>query len=166
MEAARRATTADLEHLVGLATRLRTELAEERGGPLWALREAVADPGARFAELLTDPHACVVVGTIDGIPVGYATAVIEPLRDGSRLGIIEECFTEPGARAVGVGEAMLDTVVGFCSAAGCGGIDATALPGHREAKNFFERAGFTARRLVMHQPLGPASGPGPGIGPG
>ena len=36
------------------------------------------------------------------------------------------------------------------SLADVSGVDATALPGHRQAKNFFERAGFTARLLVMH----------------
>jgi hypothetical protein len=45
---------------------------------------------------------------------------------------------------------MLDELVGFCRAAGCAGVDAFALPGHRAAKNFFESAGFTARALVMH----------------
>jgi hypothetical protein len=31
------------------------------------------------------------------------------------------------------------------------GIDAFALPGMRETKNFFEGSGFTARLLVMHR---------------
>ena len=34
--------------------------------------------------------------------------------------------------------------------AGCVGVDAVALPGHRVTKNFFEGSGFTARKLVMH----------------
>jgi hypothetical protein len=36
---------------------------------------------------------------------------------------------------------------------GCSGVDATALPGNRATKNFFEESGFTARLLVMHHRL-------------
>ena len=153
MESVRAATRADLDLLSGFAAALRTELAGERGGPLWIAREATDDPSGRLASLIESPDAIVVVGLIDDVPVGYAGASVEVLRDGRRLGVVEELFTEPPARAVGVGEAMLETVLSFCRAAGCVGIDASALPGHREAKNFFERAGFTARRLVMYREL-------------
>ena len=33
------------------------------------------------------------------------------------------------------------------------GVDATALPGDRLTKNFFESNGFTARLLIMHRRL-------------
>ena len=38
------------------------------------------------------------------------------------------------------------------------GIDATALPGNRATKNFFEAHGFTARLLVMHHALAQEGG--------
>ena len=75
------------------------------------------------------------------------------MADGTQLGIIGGLYVEPEGRGVGVGEAIAEQLVAFCIDAGCIGIDAFALPGHREAKNFFERAGFTARALVMHKPL-------------
>ncbi len=53
-----------------------------------------------------------------------------------------------------MGEQVARELVDFCVASGCTGVDATALPGHREAKNFFERAGFSARSLVMHRSTG------------
>jgi GNAT superfamily N-acetyltransferase len=87
------------------------------------------------------------------VTVAYGTAWIDHLRDGSRLGVIDEIYVETGARGVGVGETLVERLVAFCRHAGCSGIDATALPGHREAKNFFERAGFSARLLVMHRPV-------------
>jgi GNAT superfamily N-acetyltransferase len=65
--------------------------------------------------------------------------------------VIEEIYVQPEARAVGVGELLVERLVAFCVEAGCSGVDAAALPGHRQAKNFFERAGFTARLLVMHR---------------
>lgn len=163
MEAARAATTADGETLARLAQHLRREVLDERGGSLWALREGAGVGSDRLVDRIGSPDTLVVVGTVDEVPVGYSVVSIERLRDGSRLGVIEELFTEPDARAVGVGEAMLDAVLDFCVREQCRGVDAGALPGQREAKNFFERAGFTARRLVMHRDLG--SPPGTGSAP-
>ena len=54
---------------------------------------------------------------------------------------------------MGVGEALVADLVEVATARGCLGIDAPALPGHRQTKNFFEGQGFTARLLTMHRPL-------------
>jgi len=54
---------------------------------------------------------------------------------------------------VGVGECIAEMLITHCTEAGCVGIDALALPGHRAAKNFFERNGLTARALTMHRDL-------------
>lgn len=127
-----------------------------RGGGMWSRREARADAGTEaYRALLDDPHAIVVVGTIDRVVIGYGVCVIEALRDGSRLGSIPELFVTPEARAVGVGEQILERLVAECRARSCTGVDTVALPGHRAAKNFFEGAGFTARALVMHHALEP-----------
>ncbi|HKN40337.1 MAG TPA: GNAT family N-acetyltransferase, partial [Acidimicrobiia bacterium] len=69
---------------------------------------------------------------------------------GSTLGVVAELFVDAEARAVGVGETILEALVTFCIREGCVGVDAFALPGHRAAKNFFEESGFTARAIVMH----------------
>jgi hypothetical protein len=53
---------------------------------------------------------------------------------------------------VSVGESIMAALVAFCDHARCVGIDAWALPGHRDAKNFFEGSGFSARGIVMHRP--------------
>ena len=92
----------------------------------------------------------MVVGTIDDVVVGFGVVTVEPLTDGGRLGVVSELFVDAEARAVGVGEAMLEPLVAFCTREGCVGVDAFALPGHRAAKNFFEESGFTARAIVMH----------------
>jgi len=154
VESARPATEGDLARLVELAHAMRVELGEERGGPLWATREARAEPlDAAFDALVGRDDAAVLVGTYDDVVVGFGAAHVEVLRDGSRLGVVDEIYVEPEARAVGVGELLVARLVDFCRAAGCAGVDATALPGHRQAKNFFERAGFSARLLVMHKSL-------------
>ena len=125
-----------------------------RGGGVWAAREARPEPVEESLKAsLADAETRVVVGTIDGVPIGYAVARVEVLHDGSRLGVIDDIFVEEGARAVGVGEAMINDLIGWCAQQRCEGMDAMALPGHRATKNFFEESGFTARKLVMHHRL-------------
>jgi GNAT superfamily N-acetyltransferase len=154
VEPARAAEPSDLPVLVELARALRAEMTSQRGGALWSTREARPEPlDDTLASLLGRDDAQIVVGTIDGTIVGFGTVEIETLRDGARLGVIGDLFVEREARAVGVGESIADLIVAFCAAARCVGIDAFALPGARDAKNFFERSGFTARALVMHHKL-------------
>ena len=152
MEDARVADDAELARVAELARELRRELRGERGGTLWETREARPEPlEDAIMALSKRDDALVVVGTTEDAVVGYGIARWEPLRDGTRLGVIDEIYVEPEARAVGVGELVIERLFAFCVEAGCLGVDATALPGHRQAKNFFERAGFTARSLVMHR---------------
>ena len=154
MEAARPATESDLPAIIDLAAAMRAELAPQRGGDLWAAREARPGPDAEtLAALLARDDARVVVGTIDGAVIAFATVELVVLRDGRCLGVIRDLFVDPDARAVGVGEAIAEIIVAFCTGAGCIGIDAYALPGARDAKNFFERNGFVARSLTMHKRL-------------
>lgn len=155
MEDARVATEADIARVGDLARLLRAQLIEERGGPLWSVREARPEPlEAAFAAFLERDDATVLVGTLEEHVIGYGVAEVEVLRDGSRLGVISEIYVQPEARGVGVGELLVERLVGFCTDCGCLGVDATALPGDRQAKNYFERAGFSARLLVMHKPEG------------
>ena len=134
---------------------MRAELRTIRGGPIWAEREALPEPLAdAYTALIERDDACVVVGTIDDVVVGFAALEIAVLHDGARLGVVTDLFVDEGAREVGVGEAMVQQLVEFCATAGCIGIDALALPGARAAKNFFEESGFVARAIVMHRPAG------------
>lgn len=154
MEAARPATPNDLPALAELSERALAELAPTRGGAVFVAREGRAQPVAEtLAADVADPSVCVLVGTIDDHPVGYAVGRTEPLRDGSTLGVISDLYVEDGARSVGVGEALMGSLLACFRAAGCAGVDATALPGNRATKNFFEESGFTARLLVMHHRL-------------
>ncbi len=154
MEGSRPATAEDLPRISELAELARRELAPMKGGAMWAAREAIAEPFEdAYAALLERDDALVVVGTVDSTAVGFGVVTLERLRTGDTLGVITDLFVEPGARAVGVGEAMAGALVAFCTARGCSGMDALALPGHRATKNFFEESGFTARALVMHRAL-------------
>jgi GNAT superfamily N-acetyltransferase len=159
VEAVRAATPEDLPAIVDLAGALRTELTPMRGGRIWAVREARRGPPAdTYGALLDAPGTCVVVGTLDDVVIGFGVAAVEALADGRPLGVVTELFVDAEARAVGVGEGMLEALVAFCVHEGCVGVDAFALPGHRAAKNFFEESGFTARAIVMHHVLDGGAG--------
>lgn len=155
IEAVRPATAADLGEAVRLLGMQREEQGGDRGADLWALREARALPLDRsVAADLADPDAVVLVATLDDVVAGVAAARVEPLTDGTTLGRVVDLYVEPGARAVGLGEALAEAVVRWCDERGCRGVDAAVLPGAREAKNLFERLGFTARSITVHRRSG------------
>jgi GNAT superfamily N-acetyltransferase len=148
---ARRAGLADEPVLAALDGEARASLVVQRGGPLRLLRDLPAfDP-----HLIDDGDAIVVVGTIDDVVVGFAHAVGERLPDGEALVVLGGLYVDPGAREVGVGEAMMDLVLEWCEERRAVGVDAVALPGDRATKNFFERFGLTARAIVVHRSLRP-----------
>jgi ribosomal protein S18 acetylase RimI-like enzyme len=154
METARRATEADISALNPLAAALRAELREHRGGDMWELAESDArDPESRFAAALALDDELVIVGEYDGAVCGYAWAVTIPLADGRMRAVIPEIYVDPAARKVGLGEAILDAVTAWAIDQECVGLDAMALPGTRDTKNFFETAGMKARMLIVHREL-------------
>jgi GNAT superfamily N-acetyltransferase len=128
----------------------------ERGSPSQSRPAAVA---ASFARQLGDPGQLVVVGALDGRAVGYGTCSTLGVPGEELIGSVSELYVELASRRKGVGRAMAASVLEWCQAAGCNGVDALALPGSRATKSFFEAEGFVARLLVMHRPL-PAAGPG------
>lgn len=155
MESARPATTDDVDRILELSRAMRQELAGQRGGDLWWRTHEPTEhhaPGLRA--LLDYDDDCLLVGALDGHTVAYAIARRHRLSDGTHLAVVGELYVDPDAREVGVGEALVEAVLAWAAARGCVGVDATALPGHRAAKNFFETHGFVARSLTMHRPLG------------
>jgi GNAT superfamily N-acetyltransferase len=151
---ARPASADDLGDLAALAALAVAELVPQRGGPLWSRtigRQAPYEPA--LAAALVDPHRLLLCGTIDASTVGYASVRLDQLADGERLAVVEDLFTLPEARGVGVGEALMDGILVWASAEGAVGVDAVALPGMRDTKNFFESFGLTARAIVVHRSL-------------
>lgn len=154
MEHARAATAADAHAVSACLHALRDEVDGARGGGLWTAREARQGCAPDdITALLAREDATVVVGTIDDVVVGTGIAEFPTLRDGRRLAVITDLWVDPDARAVGVGEHMVARLIEVAQAHDCIGIDASALPGQRATKNFFEGQGFTARLLTMHRSL-------------
>jgi GNAT superfamily N-acetyltransferase len=153
-EEARPATPADVPRLAELARAVRDEMAQLRGGPLFLAREARSEPlEDGLAAEIADPYHLVLVGTIDDVVLGYAAARVEELRTGDVLAVLTDLYVEAEARAVGVGERLMESVLAWCKEHHATAVDTYALPGDRNTKNFFEMSGFTARLLVMHRKL-------------
>jgi GNAT superfamily N-acetyltransferase len=153
-EGARRADRDDLPRLTELSHAALAQLTAGRGGALLAEHQGRSEPVEQALDrALRDAARSAWVGTIDDDIVGYAMARTERLPGGTNLGVVEALFVESGARDVGVGEALMDVLMGWFVERGCAGVDAVALPGDRQSKNFFESSGFKARLIVMHREL-------------
>lgn len=145
---ARDATQADLADIERLYTRFAAEQAALR--PLWHESEGLPSPVAGAIGALVASNA-ITVGTIDGQLVGFFVGDERTLVDGEkRVGVIRYIFTEPEARGVGLADEMFKHGVGKLAEHGIEAFDATVSPGHRDAKNFYEAHGFSARSITMH----------------
>ena len=83
MEGCRSATAEDLPRIAELARGHRVEVEQYRGGLLWRDREAVAEPlEDSYGALLDDAEACVLVGTIDDVVIGFGVGTVDRLRTG------------------------------------------------------------------------------------
>ena len=154
MEATRVAAESDLEAVSAVANEVSAVMADARGGALFLGREAgrttVAD---RLRLALASNDAVAIAGTYDGVVFGYGIATVEELPNGDRLGVVTDLAVEASMRKVGIGEAIMNDLVDWLSNEGCIGVDAWALPGDRDTKNFFESFGLKARLLTVHKPL-------------
>lgn len=137
----RLADPTDADVVAELRTLARAALGDARGADQFLAAEGVTEHASPV----------VVLGTIDGDPVGIATLVLD-----GRRALLSELFTHPRARGVGVGHAMLAEAQRLAHEQGCTELDSFALPGDRDTKNFFESHAMKSRLLVVHTSLGAA----------
>ncbi len=146
----RAASKADAQALLELELDARDALAHARGGPqLLAESPAVGD----WAALLGGGDRVVLVSTIDDLVLGYLVLAL-PAPGTASTGIVEQVYVAPGARELGFGDWMIEQAIDAVRVAGGDAIESFALPGDRDTKNLFERAGITARKIVVHKRLG------------
>jgi GNAT superfamily N-acetyltransferase len=148
----RRAGGTDAVELGMLEQEARAALVGTRGGDRW-LEEHPAI-GDRWAQV-TASHA-VFVALLDGgnsddrpaVPVGYLVLAV----DGD-VARIDQVYVTPGAREVGFGDTLLEAATEAARSAGAAVLEGEALPGDRETKNLYERAGITARLITVSRRL-------------
>jgi GNAT superfamily N-acetyltransferase len=154
VEGVRPALADDLPRLAELARSAIAELAVQKGGTVWQRHAARVEPVEAGLEAdLADDATQVLVGTYADAVVGYAVTTAEVLADQGKLAVVRDLYVEPDARGVGVGAALMEAVLAWAGERGCVGVDALALPGSRETKNFFESFGLVARAIVVHRDL-------------
>ena len=151
MESARPASAEDFDFIAEQWERAVAELDGQRGGALLAGSLFRENPKGSLLAAFHDPDRFLAIGTLEGVPVGFASVFCDRDRR-EPVGVIEIIYVEPPARQVGVAESIVKLVMDWSADHGCVGVDAPALPGSRSAKAFFEDNGFVARLLVMHQP--------------
>jgi ribosomal protein S18 acetylase RimI-like enzyme len=125
----------------------RAALVDARGGAaLLAEQPAVGDWAGRIAGR---DHR-VWVATIDDVVVGYLDLLL-PVDRGA--GVVTQVYVHPEAREVGFGDYLLAAAIDAIVQAGGSSIESFALPGDRDTKNLYERAGVTARKLIVSKRL-------------
>ena len=97
----------------------------------------------------------MLAGCVDGVPVGVLLVDRRPLEDGRQVARVSLVYVDADARGIGVGESLLDAATAWALEAGCVGLDGLALPGDRETKNLYERAGMSARLITVYRDLAP-----------
>jgi GNAT superfamily N-acetyltransferase len=138
----RPATLDQLEQLRELEAEARDLLTGQRGGPRWL----ATNPAHSWRQAIEG--GAVHVAVIDDVVVGYLVSS----RDGE-VARIDDVYVTSDARQVGFGDALVEAAVAQARAAGCSSIESHALPGDRETKNLFERAGITARLIIVAKSL-------------
>jgi len=141
--AVRAATEADASQLATLEIEARAALVDARGGAaLLAEQPAVGE----WSAVLGDGQHRVWVAVIDDVVVGYLQ-----LRHaaGESTGVVVQVYVAPDAREVGFGDVLLAEAIAAMRADGGVCIESFALPGDRDTKNLYERAGVTARKIIV-----------------
>ena len=130
-------TAADEPAVRELAEIARESIREARGGARWIETHPPPD--------LTNPDLSVLVADLDGLVVGY---LVGRLSSGDVL-MVDEVFVLEEARELGFGDALVEEIQQIGRRRGARRMEAEALPGDRDTKNLWERAGITARLITV-----------------
>ncbi|MGA1052403.1 MAG: GNAT family N-acetyltransferase [Ilumatobacteraceae bacterium] len=135
----RPANSADRDEVGRLEAAARADVSTRRGGRRWI--ETHAAHGG-------NPAGSMWVGTIDDVVIAYL--VLEIVDDVAK---VTDVYVDPGAREVGFGDELLAAALAAARSAGASVLEAEALPGDRDTKNLYERAGITARLITVSTAL-------------
>jgi GNAT superfamily N-acetyltransferase len=148
----RRATVMDAVSLQALEREARQGVATARGGTRWL--DEHAEIGEDWAAAVTD-RAVFVAELVDPAATDGGGHVVGYLVLDLAAGIahVDQVFVTPDARQLGFGDALLEAAEQEARRAGARVLEGHALPGDRDTKNLYERAGITARLITVSRPL-------------
>jgi len=154
----RAAAPDDAAALAPLEVAARSALVGTRGGDRWLDEHPEIADGwtARIAGGGVFVAVVSVEASSSGAPgaevvVGYLAASLRP--GPVPVAMIEQVYIDPDARELGFGDALLAAAMEYGRAGGARLIEAHTLPGDRDLKNLYERAGVTARLITVSRPL-------------
>lgn len=136
----RAATTEDQDSLRALELEARAALIDQRGGAVWLVEHPII--GAGWSDRCRGGD--VFVGTIDDVVIGY---IVAELGDDAIVRI-DQVWVTPEARELGFGDELLSSAISSARARGAVAVEGQALPGDRQTKNLYERAGIVARLIT------------------
>lgn len=119
----------------------RSSLVGRRGGDAWL---------AEHPELSTIENwwSHSFVASVDGVPVGFLYGRVDDGRRG-RIFHVDRVYVIDDARELGLGDDLLAAALVLAEELGCSCLEGVALPGDRETKNLYERAGVVARSITV-----------------
>jgi GNAT superfamily N-acetyltransferase len=140
-EVIRRAVITDADQLAELEAAARHHLIDQRGG---AALLAEQPPVGDWIPAIEDNARWIGVAELDGHVVGYLELALT-----GDLAFVCQVYVEPEARELGFGDGLLDAARQEAQRHGCSALEGFALPGDRDTKNLYERAGITARKIIV-----------------
>jgi ribosomal protein S18 acetylase RimI-like enzyme len=130
----------DVVQLQLLEQEARAALVGQRGGDRWLVEHAAVD--GRWPQRCGEVDVWVAV--IDAVVVGYLVAEL-----GDDLILrIDQVWVTPDAREVGFGDGLLAAAIESARRRGGIAVQGESLPGDRQTKNLYERAGIVARLIT------------------
>jgi GNAT superfamily N-acetyltransferase len=140
-EVVRRAQLADATPLNQLEAEARHHLIDQRGG---AALLAEQPPVGDWSAAIEDHTRWIAVAELEGFVVGYLELTFI-----GEIAFVRQVYVQPEARELGFGDGLLDAARHEAQRHGCSALEGFALPGDRDTKNLYERAGITARKIIV-----------------
>jgi GNAT superfamily N-acetyltransferase len=146
----RRAEPGDAGPLQILEAEARAALIGTRGGDRWLQEHRLIGDGW-FDAIASRDVLVAVLDVGDGetpLVVGYLVLDLA-----LPIARVDQVYVTPDARELGFGDALLETATAAATDAGAHVLEGEALPGDRDTKNLYERAGITARLITVSRRL-------------
>ena len=140
----RKAGQADHADVLSLDLDLRRSVDGQRGGEAWLVEHPPLN-------IVGVPELCWVA-LVDDVVVGFLAGTLHHDARGDVM-TVDRVYVHASARELGFGDALLAACMDEARTRDCVALEATALPGDRETKNLYERAGITARSITLSRRL-------------